>query len=90
MAASTSAGQELSPGGSALSERTSRMGRREPSPVLPGRRVPIIAMTAQALVGDRERCLAAGMDDYVAQPINANELFAAIDRVMLSAAQLSS
>jgi DNA-binding response OmpR family regulator len=34
--------------------------------------------------------LAAGLDDYVAKPINANELFAAIDRVMLSAAQVSS
>ena len=43
-----------------------------------GGRVPIIAMTAYATEGDRERCLTAGMDDYVSKPISASKLFKAI------------
>jgi CheY-like chemotaxis protein/HPt (histidine-containing phosphotransfer) domain-containing protein len=44
-----------------------------------GRHIPIIAMTAHAMKGDRERCLAAGMDHYVMKPILARKLFEAIE-----------
>lgn len=44
--------------------------------------VPIIAMTAHAMKGDRERCLEAGMDGYVSKPINTQELESAISKVM--------
>ena len=43
-------------------------------------RVPIIASTAQAFPGDRERCMAAGMDDYVSKPINAAQFIATVRR----------
>jgi CheY-like chemotaxis protein len=44
--------------------------------------LPVIAMTAHAMKGDRENCLDAGMDDYIAKPINREELRHAIERVM--------
>ena len=46
-----------------------------------GSHVPIVALTAEAMSDDRARCLAAGMDDYVAKPLNPDLLRKALERV---------
>lgn len=63
-------------------DATARIRRAEPA----GVRVPIVAMTANAMRGDRERCLAAGMDDYVAKPVTLHELARVMDRWVPAAA----
>lgn len=44
-------------------------------------RVPVCAMTANVLVGDRERCISAGMDDYISKPLRAAQLVDLVRRV---------
>ncbi len=51
-------------------DATRRLRREEPA----GRHVPVIAMTAQSMPGDREKCIEAGMDDYVSKPLRMGEI----------------
>ena len=60
-------------------EATAAIRERERSS---GRHTPIIAMTAHALKGDKERCLSAGMDAYTSKPIRPEELFATIEKAL--------
>ncbi|MFZ1986490.1 MAG: response regulator, partial [Desulfatitalea sp.] len=53
---------------------------RDPQSKVRNHAIPIIAMTAHAMKGDREICLKSGMDDYVSKPIQPDQLFAAIQR----------
>jgi CheY-like chemotaxis protein len=59
-------------------EATVEIRRREGSL----RRMPIVAITAHALSGDREACLAAGMDEYLAKPLSSEALRDVLSRVL--------
>jgi signal transduction histidine kinase/CheY-like chemotaxis protein len=60
-------------------EVTSRIRRREATS---GEHLPIIALTAHALMGDRERCLTAGMDGYLAKPLHPEDMFKMIADIL--------
>jgi len=63
-------------------EATAHIRRKETGS---GMHIPIIAMTAHAMKGDRERCLAAGMDGYIAKPIRARELYEIVEGMVAEA-----
>jgi CheY-like chemotaxis protein len=64
-------------------EATAAIRKQEEST---GKHLPIVAMTAHAMEGDRERCLAAGMDGYIAKPVRAKDLIDAIENLCQSPA----
>jgi CheY-like chemotaxis protein len=67
-------------------EATRLIRQNEPSE----RHIPIIAMTAHAMKGDREKCLEAGMDDYLSKPIRAKDLYHMVARYALKESSVDS
>jgi signal transduction histidine kinase/DNA-binding response OmpR family regulator len=65
-------------------EAAEAIRQREAETPSPHPRIPIVAMTAHAMTGDRERCLASGMDGYVSKPIQVSELLEAISLACLT------
>jgi len=57
---------------------------RDPGSKVFNRAVPIVAMTANAMKGDRKRCIEAGMDDYVSKPVRADKLKEVLRRFLPS------
>jgi len=60
-------------------EATLEIRKLEP----PIRDLPVIALTASAMDGDRDRCLAAGMDDFISKPVTADAVAAVLERWLL-------
>lgn len=69
-------------------EATAEIRRREGAEGS-GRRLPIVALTAHAMAGDRERCLAAGMDDYLSKPFNQSQLRTLLEHWLPDATEAS-
>jgi CheY-like chemotaxis protein len=67
-------------------EATAAIRQREK---ISGKHLPIIAMTANAMIGDKEHCLQAGMDGYVAKPLSVNDLFSTIETLLTKPAAIS-